>query len=626
VQTGRDRRMLRLLEAPGPFKDYTVTNFSGREAMSELFEFTLECETAAEMPHPKSFVGQPASFVVWPSSGSKRFFNGMVRSCTIAHRHEINTRFTLQIVPNLWLATQRKNCRVFEDTCVTDILLAVLGGYPEVNWDATNITCDYFKLPLISQFFESDFNFLSRLLEREGIYFYFQSDEGMGERFKHRMILSDIAAGYHRGAIDTVPYLPNANTYRAVRSYSANLNSQVGQFMLRDYDYRAPKLDLEVSNQSVLDWADKEGLNYLYPGGYRTRNQGERLVRLAAEREEAKAEQTYGTSDVQLLAPGMMVTIDHRQMDDDHKRIVITSIDHQARDSSLTSRGSDSVYANSFSALPAKRVFRPQLNADRTKMFGPQTGYVVGPKGEDVHTDKEGRIRVKFHWDRDTKKPDEGSFWCRVAQVWAGNGYGAQVIPRIGMEVLINFIGGDPDRPIVVGCVYNGVNKSPWPLPAQKTKTGIRSRSSTGGATRNELVMEDKAKSELFRIFAGRDSERIVENDEKIEVKRDQSTEIGRDQSLHVKRNDKEKIDGKWQVDIGKTVDIVAGERITLRVGGSSITISHSGVRIDGPRIDYTSNGPISIRSETYSLIQAPVTEIKGGALANVQAGLVKIN
>lgn len=634
MSTGRERRMLRLTEAPGPLSAYEVMALSGREAISELFEFNLEVETAVDIPHPKTYVGQPASFVVWPSGGSKRFYNGMIRSCTIVHRHENNTRFRLQIVPYIWLATQRKNCRVFENKSVADVLLVMLKEYPDLEFDATNFDHEYFEFPLITQFYETDFNFLARLLEREGIYYYFQADEGISGRFKHRMMISDNTAGYTKGPAEPLPYQPNNNSFRAVRNYSANLNSQVGQFTLRDYDYRAPTVNLEVASPSILDWADKGGQNYLYPGGYRTRPQGERIVRLAAEREEAKAEVTYGDSDIQLLAPGLIVGIDHKQMEDDHKRVVITSVDHQARDTSLTNKAGDARYYNSFTALPAKRVFRPQPTSDRTRMYGPQTGYVVGPKGEEVHVDKEGRIRVKFHWDRDTKKGVEGSFWCRVAQVWAGNGFGGQIIPRVGMEVLIDFIGGDPDRPIVIGCVYNGTNKQPWPLPEQKTKTGIRSRTVTGGATRNELVMEDKAKAELFRIFAGRDSERIVENDEVIAIKRDQtttidrdeSTTIGHDQTLHVKHDSSEKIDGKWQVDVGSTIDITAGQRISLRVGGSSITIDHAGVRIDGPRIDYTSSGPLSIRSQTHALIQAPVTEVRGGALANIQAGLVKIN
>ena len=627
MSDGRSARFLRLEEAPGPVRHYTAIHFAGSEAVSDLFQFRIDVETLEKIPPPESFIGQPASFYVGAGGGDHRYFSAQIIQCEVLTRQTDFIRFRLHVSAALWSTTIRENCCVFQNKTVKEVVADVLRKYPDVLFDDSGVTGAMARLPLITQFYETDFNFISRLMEREGIYYYFRHDKALGGRFRHKMFLHDSSAGYFTADLAKVDYQPNDNVFRAVRDYQSSNINHASRFAMHDYEYRAPATKLDVNRPSRHSWADPNGEIYLYPGGYRDRTNGARIVQIAAEREEAKAETTSGISDVNLLQPGMKVEIAHPLMESDHRKVVVLSVEHKATDPSLTNVKDPSHYSNSFTALPASKTYRPPQNADRTRMHGLQTGFVVGPKNEEIHTDDMGRIRVHYQWDRDHDlKSTEGSFWCRVAQPWAGNGFGSQFLPRVGMEVVIDFIGGDPDRPIVVGCVYNGANRQPYKLPASKTLTALRTRSSPGGKTRNELVFEDKAGQEKVYVFAGRDSERIVEHDEHIEVRNDRKVEIKHDEDYAVGRNESVKIGGRLTVDVKETVDITAGQRITLRVGKSSISIDHSGVRIDGPRIDYLATGPLSIRSNVHAEVLAPVTEVKGNALANVQAPLVKIN
>lgn len=627
MSEGRSLRFLRIVEAPGPVAHYTTVRLSGREAISELFSFTLDVETLSRIPPPESYLGQPVGFYIGSAEGDARYISGLITRCTVLTRQTDYVLFRLSVSPALWPATIRQNCKVFQNRTVKEVVAAVLKTYPDLLFDDSGVTGGQARLPLITQFYETDYNFVTRLLEREGVYFYFRHDPQLGGRVRHRMVMSDSRSGYFGTALDTVRYEPNDNAFRGVRQLSTVQANHPARFSLHDYEYRAPMTRLDVNQSSRNSWADGQSEVYLYPGGYRDRATGARIVQIAAEREEAAAEQLEGSSDVQLLEPGMRTRIDHPLIDDAQRQVVVLAVEHHSVDTSLSSYQGTTDYTNSFTALPAARTYRPPLRAQRTTMHGPQTGLVVGPKREEIHCDDLGRIRVRYQWDRDDEKlGTEGSFWCRVAQPWAGNGFGAQFLPRVGMEVLIDFVGGDPDRPLVIGCLYNGVNRVPHALPANRTRTVIRSRSSPGGGTCNELVFEDKAQHEKLSLFAGRDSERTVQHDERITIGNERSVTIAGSEQYEVKQSERVRIGTTLHVDAGQTIDMTAGERITLRVGGSSITIDNAGVRIDGPRIDYTSSGPLSIRSDVHAQIQAPVTNIQGGALTTVQAPLVKIN
>jgi type VI secretion system secreted protein VgrG len=625
-RTGRDKRTLRLLESPGAPEDYTLLSVRGREAFNEPFQFILELETLKPVPAPKTFIGKPCSFLIWPNGGDRRFFNGMISQCVWEQRHESYTQFRLVVVPALHASTLRNDCRIFQGKTVRDMIEAVFSNYPDVDFDISRVTGQLRRMDQAIQFYETDMNFLSRILEREGIFYYFKHDEGASGRFKHKMVMADTTAAYFKCDVDSIPYHTGPHMQRGITRYMAELNSQTGKFRQRDYNYRQPRLNLESENSTISDWADTSSEQYVYPGGFRDRQTGARMVRLAAERAEAKAELTEGDSDVQFLCPGMKISIDHDKMDPIHRNVVICSVDHNARDTTLTNRRELPIYTNRFSALPVAKVYRPPLQANRTVMYGPQSAIVVGPKGEEVHTDEMGRVRVQFHWDRVGKFEENSSFWCRVSQNWAGDRFGVMFIPRIGMEVLVDFIGGDPDRPIVVGCLYNADHKPPYPLPASKTKSGVKTRSSKGGKTRNEICFEDKADEELLYVFAGRDHERQTERDEKVLVKRNRRKDVKGKEDVEIGQS--------LKINAGTTIEITAAERITLKVGSSSITLTPTGVAIEGLKIDYTSKGslsigatgPLAISSQSTAKIEAPITEVKAAALANIQAGLVKIN
>jgi type VI secretion system secreted protein VgrG len=386
----------------------------------------------------------------------------------------------------------------------------------------------------------------------------------------------------------------------------------------RDYNFEAPSQNLQTTKKTVLNVPPTRAYELFdYPGGYTDKGQGDNLTRLRMEEEEAP----YGEIDAQgacrHFSPGARFTLIRHDLPNERGEFAIATTHHRAADyTHFVGRDISSHYANSFSCIPASAQFRPPRLTPRPVVHGPHTAVVVGPKGEEIYCDKYGRVKVQFHWDRYGNKDDKSSCFVRVAQWLAGPQWGSIFTPRIGMEVIVDFLEGDPDRPIIVGTVYNGDNMPPYALPDNKTQSGFKSRSSTGGGSgnSNELRFEDKKGEEDVVLHAEKDCHRSVEHDDDLKVGNDQTIIIHNNRTETVEQgNDTVTIstgDRSINVSLGSS-SLEAMQKITLTVGTSSITIDPTSITLQAMMI--TIQGEVS-------------TQITGGAMLTLQGGITTIN
>lgn len=500
-----------------------ITKLSGREALSELFQFDLE--VVADNKTPVQFdrlMGQSITVELDLPGGKKRYFNGLCRRVCEGKRATIFTEYRLQIVPQLWLLTRRTQCRIFQHEDIPSILKKVLAGL-DVSW---NLQAKYHPRDHCIQFRESDFDFVSRLMEEEGIYYFFQHSNG-----KHQLIIADTPQGHVN-----LPTISKAIFEEVVGGNRPDLRVfeweksqelRSGKVTIWDHSFEFPQQNLEAAKtimESVtvgkvthkLKVADNDRLElYDFPGDYAHRYDGvdagggdkadelkkifednQRSAKIRIEREAAASVQIRGQSNCMQFTPGYKFTLErHFNADGEY---VLREVEHDARLSAdyRSGQGETLVYTNRFTCFPSALPFRPPLRTTRSLVRGPQTATVVGPPGELIFCDKFGRVKVQFHWDREGKKDANSSCWVRVSQNWGGPKWGGMFIPHIGQEVIVEFEEGDPDRPLITGRVYNAEAMPPLELPAGKTKSIIRDH---GG---NEIVMEGHDGIQQIRMFS----------------------------------------------------------------------------------------------------------------------------
>ena len=425
----------------------------------------------------------------------------------------------------------------------------------------------YNKRDYCVQYRETDFNFVSRLLEEEGIHYFFEHEAG-----KHTMVLAD-------NPQENKP-CPRQKTARYQISGGGRLEEDIingldrmkeirpAKYTLNDFNFTIPNTDLRASIPSNTRLGPGEREIYDYPGVYALKNEGDRLARIRMEEEEARITSIVGGSTCRAFTSGYRFTLtSYFRKDMDSKDYVLTMVEHAAEQK--LDQSAPAKYSNRFSCIPFDVPFRPPRLSPKPVVHGAQTAIVVGPKGDEIHTDEHGRVKVQFHWDREGKKDENSSCWIRVAQVWAGAGWGAIHIPRIGQEVIIDFLEGDPDRPIITGRVYHGLNTPPYELPGNATQSGVRSRSSKGGTADNynEIRFEDKKGCEQLLVHAERNMDTTIEADE--------TRDVGGNRDVHVKGHFTENIDSgeTRKVDAGSEETINGGAKQTVN-GGMNQTIS----------------------------------------------------
>lgn len=632
IAAASDTRLLAVETALGSGA-MLLTGFEGEEAMSGLFRFTLDVLSPHDAVTAERLIGTPVSWTVKGDLHETRSFHGIVQGLSFGARIEDEYRaYRLDVVPWAWFLTQTTDCRIFQNKSARDIIKTVLEEHRRHTWvhfDLSGITKAGSAREYCVQYGESDWDFVSRLAEDEGIFYFFRH-----ERERHVLVMADTRSAYFDSS-EPVVSIDGSSQAGGVAEWSRSFGFRPTRWTQRDYNFETPKTDLTAETGTrlpALGGAPKE--MFEYPGGHADRAAGEARARLRMEEIETGFQTAAGAGGCRHMAPGSRFTLqDHPAPEENGKAYVVTRISHAATDHKLRSvAGTSPHYSNTFSCIPADTLFRPARRTPRPVMPGPQTARVVGASGEEIDCDRHGRVRVQFHWDRQGKWDNNSSCWIRVAQPSAGKGWGHQFIPRVGHEVVVEFLDGDPDRPLITGSVYNGENRPPFPLPAEKTRSGVRTSSTKDGGNEdfNELRFEDRKGAEEVYFHAQKDFKRVVENDDALEVGRNRKVEIQENLDEAIKKgnrtvkiemgNDKLTIamgDRTTKLDLGKDY-CEAMQSIELRVGQSSILIDQAGVTIKGL--------VIKVAGQAMTEVTAPMTQVKGDAMVTVNGGLVMIN
>ncbi|NTW37738.1 MAG: type VI secretion system tip protein VgrG, partial [Syntrophobacteraceae bacterium] len=499
-----------------------LTGFRGTEAISSPYSFELSLISESHDISFESIIGKNVTVSLVLADGQQRVFNGLVsRFCQGRGGGEEGSdprfsHYAATMVPWVWLLRHMADVRIFQELNAPDIIEKIFreSGFNDFR---IKLSGSYEKRDYCVQFRETHFNFVSRLMEEEGIFYYFEHERG-----KHTLILAD-SPPEHKNC-------PHQESARYQISAGMPLEEDVIQGLvkaqevkpakmtLNDYNYSMPNTDLRssVSSRQVQGQGEREV--YDFPGLYPNKGRGERLTTVRMEEEEARITTIEGSSNCRAFTTGYRFTLkDHYRNDWNNRAYVLTEIEHEGSQGGNFpgARGEGGFsYSNRFRCIPIDVPFRPESRATKPVVHGTQTAVVVGPAGEEIHTDELGRIKVQFHWDREGKKDENSSCWIRVGQLWAGAQWGAVFIPRIGQEVIVAFLEGNPDRPLVIGCVYHQSNQPPLDLPGEKTRSTVKSDSTIGGGGFNEIRFEDKKGKEEIYIHAKRNQTIQVGGDE----------------------------------------------------------------------------------------------------------------
>jgi type VI secretion system secreted protein VgrG len=564
----------------------------GTEEISRLFEYQVdliaEAETAID---PKAIVGARVSVAVALNDvQGMRWINGIVASFEQCGGDTEYDAYRARIVPGMWQLTLSSNCRVFQNKTCLEIVKAVIGEYGLSISDQTSKS--YKPLEYCTQYSESDFHFISRILEENGIFYWFEHSEA-----DNRIVLADQRTAYKDCPVSNkVSWAQNAKgeegTYGArVTEFIATSTMVTGKHSTADYNYR-PYTRIDAPKQNSASPFGKNGYeSYLYPAGvegYQKKagtNQTADLetvtLNSSALANDATAEVYSGESDARSFCVGYTFTLEKHFRGAWNRKYLLTSVSLTAGQVPPYRAGANMAdgYTNSFTAISSDVVFKPKQTALKPRVYGPQTAFVVVPNGEEMYIDKLGRVSIQFWWDKLRKPNTVDNTWVRVAQNWAGNGWGIYFWPRVNDEVVVAFLEGDPDNPLIVGSVYNGVNMPKYALPDHSTRSGIYTRSSKKGSAQNanELRFEDKKGSEQIFLNAERDMDHRTERDHRryvggkdsLVVKGGQHEQVGGDSHREVKSNQVEKVAGKQDLAIGGDQTEKVGGNCSLKVGSN---------------------------------------------------------
>jgi type VI secretion system secreted protein VgrG len=560
-----------------------VRRCSIREEISRLFRIELNLISRKRDINFDEIIGKSVTIRL-ELADQTRYFNGFVSRFVQTRTERSYSVYRATVVPWLWFLTRTSDCRIFQQSMpeppdamtVPGIVKKVFKDFGFENFVSDDgLSESYREWEFCVQYRETAFNFVSRLMEQEGIAYYFKHEDG-----KHTLALTDsINAHTPYENYDTVPYHPHeqgAQDKEAVTAWVMEKELQPGVFAHNDFDFENPRQAAQnalVTQSSVSRAHEKSDFEiYDYPGEFVQHGDGESLAKLRIQELQTRHEILEGKATALGLCAGCTFKLEDHPRGDQNREYLITSTSYEIDAGEFeTSRGPSGKqnWSCDFTAIPSEQPFRPARFTPKPLIQGVQTAIVTGPDGEEIHTDAFGRVTVKFHWDRHGEANENSSCWVRVSQVWAGKEWGGIHIPRIGQEVIVEFLEGDPDRPIITGRVYNAEQVVPYALPANKTQSGIKSRSTQDGTPDNfnEIRFEDKKGGEQLYIHAEKDKKVMVENDRTEEVGHDESISIGNDRTESVENNESISIGKDRTEDVGKNESITIGENRTTDVG-----------------------------------------------------------
>ncbi len=702
----------------GAVDQFSVVRYRGAEGLCQLYRFEIELASSPEETALEDMVGKPAVLSINTDWG-QRWFHGIVSRFEMKGETADQVYYRAELVPALWLLTHRYNSRIFQQKTTKEIISTVLtdGGIPPDRFDLSQLRGEYSPREYCVQYRETDYNFICRLMEEEGIRWYFRQTQDA-----HLLVLADAPDSPPIEGDSSLPYVPPASmTVSAEHVFRFRKGSAVrpGAVVLRDFNFEKPQVNLECRN----DNGKGAGLEISdYPGEYREQGAGTRIARLRTEEFDCSRTVAVGQSNSPRLTPGGKFELKEHTVAAMNGEYLITTVTHEGKESTtrtttdangrgsvlearvhqalLQAQRSDNAlvrnvaegvlqiasrlrvgdataqrlltqwlyhggqvsrdvtsaasvsgqspldalaspnllddrtaspladfdaptYVCRFECIPADVAYRPPRVTPWPVMRGSQTARVAGPAGEEIYTDKYGRVKVQFNWDREGKFDENSSCWIRVSQGIAGGQYGIMFLPRIGQEVIVDFLEGDPDQPIITGRVFNADLMPPYALPDEKTKSVIKTQSTKGGGGTNELRFEDLKDKEQILVYAQKDlhiranNDRVenvdhnrhltvkenkfelVKQNKHAEVKLDFSEKIGGKKSLEVagdvgeefKGNHSEKVGSKLYLKAGQDIVIESGTGITLKVGGNFVKVDAGGVTILGTMVKINSGG-----------------------------------
>jgi len=572
----QERRTLGI-ETPLGRDALLLASFSGHEEMSRLFSYRLEVVSQRDFIAPQDIVGKSVTFHACLADGTPRYFHGFVSRFSAGSREAGIRRYEAEVVPWLWFLTRTSDCRIFQNKTVPEIIQQVFSDLKFSDFETSEIKGKHDRWEYCVQYRETDFNFVSRLMEQEGIFYYFRHDKS-----RHVLVLADQKGAYKDCPQKEVQYEytygPLALEDR-LTGWEHHYTYVSGKWAQTDYNFEehpargepTPSNLLMATEQATVQ-LDKIGQYeiYDYPGEYPTKPVGQNYTKIRMEEEELGFDVIRGTSRCKTFTPaGKFKITKHDYKEEEGKTYVVTAIQHNASEPTQLGQesGEGADYSNTFHCIPASVTFRPQRITPKPVIQGSQTAVVVGPKGEEIWPDKYGRVKVQFFWDREGKRDDKTSCWIRCAQPSAGKGWGSMFIPRIGQEVVVSYLEGDPDHPLITGVVYNADQMPAYPLPDEKTKSYVKTNSSKGGDGYNELRFEDKKDKEQIFIHAqrnmdervnansmenvGGDRHLIVGGEKDGQKSGDQLEMVYRDKHLKVHRNQSAHVGGDMQLLVG---------------------------------------------------------------------------
>ncbi len=596
-----------------------LTRFEAQEGLSQLFRHEVRMHTNGTEIDPVELIGKPVSVSLKMPKDSglpPRYFHGIVSELSSmgsripqeADGH-LYRDYAATIVPAAWLMMHRVNCRIFQNLSMLEIVTTLLDEHDIKIKNTLGSTYPAYEYCV--QYQESDWDFVSRLLETEGVLYYFEHSKDW-----HVLVLADSAAAFQPCVESNVIYSSGTLAQAHIHQWHGGLNITPGKYTLRGYDLLAPgqvQEKSDVGETMLRNHGEYEIFHYEAEGNLSRR--ADNIAELRLEGLQRNKHVRRGASNCRTFTSGKTFSFfDH----EDSKEIgagylltevtLVVSVPNQSGPNQTVGP----LLNNTFTCVPDNVIYRPVATVPKPIMHGVQTAVVTGDNGDEIHVDKFGRVKVQFHWDREGKHDSNSSCWIRVSQNWAGNRWGAFFFPRVGQEVLVDFLNGDPDQPIIVGAVYNARQMPPYDLPGQKTQSGIKSQSSEGASANNfnELRFEDKKGHEQVALQAEKDLNITVKHDQVAGIANHRSAEIGGNDALRVKGDRQANIGGDEQMNIGGQLTIDAGSSVTIKTGGASISMK--------------SDGSIAIKGKSLSFEGADVS-IKGDLIA-IRGSQVAIN
>ena len=573
--------------------DLQVFSFSGTEAISTPYAFELVLVSERAFLDLESLLHQPA-FLAFDSAGTG--IHGQIYAIAQGQTSQRLTFYTLTLVPQLAYLKHRHNQRIFQKRTVEQIIGQLLEEHGIFSDSyAFKLDTTYKARDYCVQYQESDLHFIQRLCEEEGIHYHFEhSARG------HRLVFGDGQVAFQKLPAP-VPYHTDSGLVAAapaVNCFEVRLNTRATRSTLRDYNFETASREVVADYGPDSSTPEPDLEDYVYPGHFHHEQRGKLLSQRALERQRADRRQAVGKSDQCALSSGHFMPLSEHPYEEWNALWLLTEVSHQGRQPQVLEEhaadpglapedGFSQGYRNHFVATPWEVFYRPPLAHKKPRVLGVQTARVTGPVNEEVHCDQYGRVKVQFHWDREGQHDDNSSCWLRVASNWAGDRYGALTLPRVGMEVVVAFLEGDPDQPIITGCLPNSLNPTPYPLPANKTRSVLRSRSTPQGSGYNELHIEDRKGQELIYLHAQRDLEQHINHDSRLQVDgtreetitgnsisvlkaQDQRTVTG-DRKVQLNASDYLHITGSSHSQIGMTLAVDAGQEVHIKAGAQVV-------------------------------------------------------